>query len=238
MFRQAFLYDIVQLSDGGKFMPTPFSGRCEMRRKTEDRRISFVKAAGKLFVEQGLGSVTMEAIASKAGASKATLYGYFPSKEALFEAFVVEAGKGARQTFITASEAADLGDVLRRLGGAYLNLITRPEVIDINRLIIGEAGRQPELTRIFYENGPRNVIAAICEVLETLMARGLLKRTGVRQAGLYFKSLCDAGLVERQLWGLDGPPDEQTLTTAVADATEVFLAAFAENSCAVVAVTD
>lgn len=197
-----------------------------MRKKTETRRLSFVQAAGKLFIEQGFGAVTMEAIAAEAQASKVTLYGYFPSKEALFEAFVTEAGRGGLETLAASKEKTDLVASLLHLGMAYLELVTRPDVIALNRLIIGEAGRQPQLSRIFYEKGPRQTILSICSVLESLMDRGLLRRAELRPTGLHFKSLCEAGLVERQLWGLDLPAARQTRLEAVQHAIDVFLPAY------------
>ncbi|RQM43999.1 TetR/AcrR family transcriptional regulator [Paraburkholderia bannensis] len=200
-----------------------------MRKKTETRRLSFVQAAGKLFIEQGFGSVTMEAIAAEAEASKVTLYNYFPSKETLFEAFVAEAGKGGIETLETAKEETDLQATLQHLGTAYLDLVTRPEVMELNRLIIGEAGRQPQLSQIFFENGPRQTLLSICDVLDSLMSRGLLRRSELRRAGLHFKSLCEAGLVERQLWGLDLPPTRQTKREAVLFAIDAFLPAYGAN---------
>lgn len=197
-----------------------------MRKKTEARRLSFVQAAGKLFIQQGFGAVTMEAIAAEAGASKVTLYGYFPSREALFEAFVMEAGRGGMETLEASREGVDLREGLTHLGEAYLDLVTRPEVIALNRLIIGEAGRHPQLSRIFYENGPRQTLLAICDVLGHLMDQGLLRRVELRQAGLYFKSLCEAGLLERQLWGLDPAPGTQARQAAVRDAIDAFLPAY------------
>jgi len=197
-----------------------------MRRKTEDRRLSFVRAAGKPFIERGFGAVTMEAVAAEATASKATLYSYFPSKEALFEAFVNEAGKGGVENIEAAKGGSDVVQVLRQLGTAYLDLVTRPDVIEANRLIIGEAGRQPQLSRIFYENGPRKTLIAISETIAALMDAGKLRRTELREASLYFKALCEAGLVERLLWGLDDAPNRQVRLSAVEKATTVFLTAF------------
>lgn len=200
-----------------------------MRRKTEDRRLSFVTAARDLFIEQGFGAVTMEAIALRAGASKATLYNYFLSKEALFEAFVHEAGKGGLEELEAAKQDGSAREVLHHLGMAYLDLVTRPDVIEVNRLIMGEARRQPQLSRIFYEKGPRKILIAICETIELLMDRGDLRRSEIRQAGLYFKALCEAGLVERQLWGLDPTPDAMIRQVAVEDATEIYLSALAPD---------
>ncbi|MDR3517035.1 MAG: TetR/AcrR family transcriptional regulator [Azospirillaceae bacterium] len=189
-----------------------------------------MKAAGKLFIKKGFGAVTMEAIAAEAEASKATLYGYFPSKESLFEAFVTEAGKGGIEEIEAAGDGDDAAQILQRLGLAYLSLVTRQDVIEANRLVMGEAGRQPHLSRIFYESGPRMTLLAIGEKIESLMEAGKLRRSDVRRTSLYFKSLCEAGLVERQLWGLDGAPDENVRYTAVKNATDVFLMAFGNGN--------
>lgn len=204
-------------------------GMPPVRRKTEDRRLSFVTAARELFIEQGFGAVTMEAIALRAGASKATLYSYFLNKEMLFEAFVHEAGKGGLEDLEAAKQDGSAQDVLHHLGMAYLDLVTRPDVIEVNRLIMGEARRQPQLSRIFYEKGPRKILIAICDTIELLMDRGDLRRCEIRQAGLYFKALCEAGLVERQLWGLDQAPDATIRRAAVEDATEIYLSALAPD---------
>ncbi|KLD77538.1 TetR/AcrR family transcriptional regulator [Xanthomonas hyacinthi] len=197
-----------------------------MRKKTEARRLSFVNTAGKLFTERGFDAVTMEAIAAAAGTSKVTLYGYYPSKDALFEAFVVEAGHGGFAALEASKDDADLRQSLLRLGVAYLDLTTRPNVVALNRLIIGAAGRQPQLSRTFYENGPKRTLLSICDALESLMERGLLRRAPLRQAGLYFKSLCEAGILERQLWGLDPTPDPARRQAAVLSAMDAFLPAY------------
>jgi len=201
-----------------------------MRRKTETRRLSFVEAAGKLFVAQGFGAVTMEAVAAAAGASKVTLYGYFPSKERLFEAFVVNAGEGGIAALDASREEGDVRSSLIRLGAAYLELVTRSEVMAVHRLIIGEAGRHPQLARIFYENGPRLTLLSVYGVIGRFMEEGFLRRSDPRKAGLNFQFLCDAsGQVRRQLWGIDQRPDAAARMVAAEEAVDIFLAAYSDR---------
>ncbi len=52
-------------------------------RKKEITRCLVIKEAMRLFREQGFDDTTMEKIASQADVSKATLYKYFPVKEAI-----------------------------------------------------------------------------------------------------------------------------------------------------------
>jgi TetR/AcrR family transcriptional repressor of mexJK operon len=199
-----------------------------MRVKTEARRKAYIQAAGKLFIEQGFAAVYMEAIAAEVGGSKVTLYNYFPSKEALFEAFVVEAGLGAVEKLgETPPEGQPLSTTLTTLGLAYLRLVTRPEVIALDRLIIGEAKRQPQLTRIFFENGPKRTFSALIDVIAECMRRSQIQPGDARAVALHFKGLCEAGVIEPQLWGLDPEPTDAKLVAAVDAAVAAFMNGYA-----------
>jgi AcrR family transcriptional regulator len=61
-------------------------------REKEERKRLILDYAKELILEQGVGSVTMLDIAKKAELSKATLYLYFKSKEAILEEILEEAG--------------------------------------------------------------------------------------------------------------------------------------------------
>lgn len=58
------------------------------------RRGRMLEAASAVFAEKGFETTSMDDIAHAAGMTKPTLYRYFPSKEALFEAVFVEALDG------------------------------------------------------------------------------------------------------------------------------------------------
>ncbi|HEY5196016.1 MAG TPA: TetR/AcrR family transcriptional regulator [Solirubrobacteraceae bacterium] len=53
------------------------------RPRSETARREILKAAGELLLERGLNSISMDALAERAGASKATIYRWWPSKELL-----------------------------------------------------------------------------------------------------------------------------------------------------------
>ena len=59
-----------------------------MKVRTEARREAIVEAAATLFQEMGYERASMNELARRLGGSKATLYSYFPSKEALLVAVV------------------------------------------------------------------------------------------------------------------------------------------------------
>lgn len=70
----------------------PDRTRLTLRQRNKLRtRQEFLDAALKVFVEMGYGSATVEAIAAEAGASKVTLYSYFPGgRDDLFREIYVQ----------------------------------------------------------------------------------------------------------------------------------------------------
>ena len=53
------------------------------RPRSEKAHNAILEAAAELLLEQGLSAVRMDAVAARAGASKATIYRWWPTKEAL-----------------------------------------------------------------------------------------------------------------------------------------------------------
>jgi AcrR family transcriptional regulator len=59
------------------------AGRPRGRPRSEEARRAVLAAAGELMLTGGLGAATMEAIAARAGVSKATIYKWWPSRGAV-----------------------------------------------------------------------------------------------------------------------------------------------------------
>jgi AcrR family transcriptional regulator len=74
-----------------------------IRLQPEERKAQILKAAAQLFDEVGYDAGTIEMILEATGLSKGALYHHFASKEAILEALVLEAARGAR---VVAEEAA------------------------------------------------------------------------------------------------------------------------------------
>ena len=75
-------------------------GQCpgEGGRAVRASRTAILRAAGELLLEHGLHAISMDAVAERAGASKATIYRWWPSKEllaldALFSEWAPAAGQ-------------------------------------------------------------------------------------------------------------------------------------------------
>jgi TetR/AcrR family transcriptional repressor of mexJK operon len=188
-----------------------------------------VQAGARLFAEKGYGNVSVEAIAAEARASKVTFYNYFTSKEALFEAVVLEARYPALQRIgALACDGPNLRQILVDTGFAYLQMKLSPEVIATDRMVIAEAVRLPELARIYHASGPSHTVAVMQTLVDHLLARGmLLSGAPTCTIALHFMALCEAGIYVRQVWGLDPFPADATLATSVEAAVSAFIGAYA-----------
>jgi TetR/AcrR family transcriptional regulator, mexJK operon transcriptional repressor len=187
---------------------------------------SILAAAQRTFLASGFGAASMDAIAREAGASKATVYAYFASKEELFGAVVARETERYAQGF-TAGDL-DPGDVeasLRVIADRFLRLLLSPDVIAINRIIIGEVARFPVLAEVFWQAGPEQVRLQLEGFLRRAAEAGALEFADPRLAAGQFASLVRGEIHFRALLGL-GAGDDAALSGAAASAVATFLRAF------------
>ena len=111
-------------------------------------------AATDLFLRDGYGATSLEAVAAAAGVSKRTLYARFSGKAALLQVVVSR----LVTTWLPAFDAeigqgGGLRDTL--LGAAKVMLATAltSQALGLYRLIIAEIGRFPELAGVMREAG-------------------------------------------------------------------------------------
>jgi AcrR family transcriptional regulator len=84
------------------------------RPRSESSRKAILGAASELLLEHGLNSVSMDAVAERAGASKATIYRWWPSKELLaLDALFSEWEPQLPTLHDTGSLAGDLHAIIR-----------------------------------------------------------------------------------------------------------------------------
>jgi AcrR family transcriptional regulator len=186
-----------------------------------------VEAARRLFMAEGYGATSMDAIARDAGVSKATLYSHFTNKAELFAAII--GGECQRFSHLLWSHEAEAGDVrsvLLQVARAKVQFTSSPGPRAIYRIVVGESGRFPELGRVFYENGPRRVLERFADYLQDATERGVLNVPHPRVAAEQFFGLLHGADHLRRLLGLDDPkaPD---LDRIVDSAVDIFLKAYA-----------
>jgi TetR/AcrR family transcriptional repressor of mexJK operon len=188
---------------------------------------SILAAAQRTFLASGFGAVSMDAIAREAGASKATLYAYFSSKEELFGAVVAREGERYFRDF-SAGELdpreveASLTEIARR----FLALVLSPDAIAVNRITIAEAVRFPQLGEVFWRAGPERTRTQIEGFLRRAAEVGMLDIADARGAAEQFIALLRGDIHLRQLLRLDKAAEAAELDAAAKSAVATFLRAF------------
>jgi TetR/AcrR family transcriptional regulator, mexJK operon transcriptional repressor len=156
----------------GGSLPTEDSGRSARKRR------AIMEAATTLFLRNGYQGTSMDDVAAAAAVSKQTVYKNFADKERLFGEIVLGVTGNAERFVNVVAEALreteDPEKALRELARRYLASVLQPEVLQLRRLVIGEAGRFPDLARSYYRRAPERVLAALAESLQSLAERGLL----------------------------------------------------------------
>ncbi len=99
------------------------------QREREKRRATILQAAGQLFQEKGFSATTIDEIAVLAEVGKGTVYNYFPSKQEIIGALLLQNLTQALQWFDeTIDEFNSSGDTdpmnrLNALAGTFLRFI-------------------------------------------------------------------------------------------------------------------
>ena len=141
------------------------------RRRKEARPAELIEAARATFVENGFAATKVEAIARRAGVSKGTVYLYFPTKEALFEAVVRETVVPVLDTaaaFLAADRETPAAAQLRFLLTTMYRELVGTDRNRLLHLIVAEGPRFPWLSEFYH----REVVSRGKALLRAILARG------------------------------------------------------------------
>ncbi|WP_319528856.1 TetR/AcrR family transcriptional regulator [uncultured Cohaesibacter sp.] len=196
-----------------------------MRVKTDEKRQEIIAVASKVFGEQGYHKASMSAISTELGGSKATLYGYFKSKEELFAAVLTNTLEEPSQVvfdIIDSRHDDEIESVLLDFGLSYLKFVTKQEVSTLAKNAMnGEFSDKlgPEI----YKNGPQRGWQHVEALLAAQMRSGVLACPSAKIASLHLKGLLESGIVEPIRYGRE---PYFSFEEAVENAVSVFLRAY------------
>ncbi|MCR9115467.1 MAG: TetR/AcrR family transcriptional regulator [bacterium] len=124
------------------------------KRRKEARPQEIIAAALATFAESGFAGAKMEAIATRAGAAKGTIYRYFDTKDALFEAVVRETISPIFATvddLVGAWQGSKKELLAMFVRKVYQELVNRPDRRVIMKILISEGARFPRMTQFYHE---------------------------------------------------------------------------------------
>lgn len=124
----------------------PRHGGRPTRAESERTEGRILEIATGLFFRQGFAATSMEQVAAAARISKRTLYMRFRDKAALFRGVVDRQVSGWRGSFAVAATApVALPDALLEAARGILQVALDPAALALNRMVVAEAERFPEL---------------------------------------------------------------------------------------------
>ena len=204
-------------------------------RKSERKRKVILDAAMQVFLKRGYLGANMEEIATLAEVSKQTVYKHFSNKESLFIEIVSTMTDAAsdmvHKDVPDLEEGEDVAAYLQAYALRQLMVVLTPRLMQLRRLVIGEANRFPELAQVLYERGPQRAIAAFAKVLEQLASRDLLTIDDPMIVASHFNWLVMSAPLNRvMLLGNKAIPKQTELRRHAAGCVRMFLAAYAKQS--------
>ena len=193
------------------------------RVRTEEKRDEIVRIASEAFNELGYDRCSMAAISDRLGGSKATLYGYFSSKEELLRAVLqCQVASEFDKIMHELHEEPDLREGLVKLGTAYLKKKLSSLPVANIRCIVN----QPPCSTMgkeFYEGVIHPAFKKIAAQLQVLMDQGRLKQADPWVALMHWKGLHDWDFFERRLIGVITGPEDVDIERVATLGADAFL---------------
>jgi AcrR family transcriptional regulator len=195
----------------------------QMRVRTEEKRQDIIRIAAQLFEEVGYERATMSEISARVGGSKATLYGYFASKDDLLRAVLdYNVSKETDQLLHELLAEKDLRSGLIRFGIAY---VSGKQARSAN---IRTIGNQP-IGQDFYDGVLRPAWQRLADRFASMMKEGRLKFADPWITAMHWKGLNEWDMLEKHLLGANAGNDPNDIVTAATAAADAFLKVYASD---------
>ena len=170
----------------GEFKRGP--GGRPTREEAERRHRTLLTTAFRLFLEKGWDGVSVDEISRQSGVAKGFIYARYADKGALFVEAIERLMADAVGTLhLTEPPPDDIEQGLFAFGRKLLDLVLTPEALAFHRQFVAEAGRFPELAKLFVERN--RLLDMVIEVLRIYAERGVIVLRDPRTMAEHFAIL-------------------------------------------------
>ena len=199
-------------------------GRPPLRSDEETQRL-IVEAATQIFLAQGFGGTSMEAVAQAAGVSKKTIYRFVDTKEHLLEAVIDTRSEALRSPIgrDAGPDPAAAEQALRQFLQELARLVLSEETMGLNRLVYAESLRFPAMAQAFYQAGPVRNAEALAAWLETQRRHGVLQFDDAMDTARMLVAMAIAEPLRAATLGVAPLPTQAENDRRIAQAVEIFL---------------
>lgn len=220
----------LQIASQRKTKPTSSdsSPLSEKRRRRSPKRDAIIAAAKDMFFQEGYAGASVDRITAQARVSKATVYSHFRSKEDLLMAVVEEVVRPIRHDYLSVLDPSTrLSDWLLKLAELLAQQVLLPDVTALERLVIAEALRFPELGRIFQTIAVDCSFELLLPRLERAIAEGEMRPCDPISAIGHFAEMCAGSLRRKMLFNEGAAPDDTEIRRHTRDVVDIFLHGYA-----------
>ncbi|GBF57601.1 putative HTH-type transcriptional regulator [Candidatus Phycosocius bacilliformis] len=194
------------------------------------KEAKILEAARSAFLEHPYDRISMDALASRAGVSKVTLYAKYKSKDQLFVAAMsVGCNQIYERAMLEAEAGKPLAETLLRLGVDFVTMMLEPEISALHGVMMQALATRPELPRAFFERVVHRSTQILADALALANKRGEIACDDHYRAAVQFIAMVQGEFRYKQELGIASGVDEAELTTFVASCVQVFLRGYAKT---------
>jgi AcrR family transcriptional regulator len=198
-------------------------GRPQVRPDDETRRIIY-EAARHEFAGGGYAATSMETVARRAGVSTKTLYRLMPNKAALFEGMVSDRlDRFVSAVSLHAGDDTDIEEALCAALIACADLALDEEVIELQRMVLQEAGKFSDIAGTFHRNAIQRTVVALADWLRMQQKRGLIELDDVDEAAGMLLGMVTSAPRRAALFGRVPLPSRLQVEARVRSCAAIFL---------------
>jgi AcrR family transcriptional regulator len=199
-------------------------GRPQARCDEETRAIIFTAARAE-FAVTGYAATSMETVARRAGVSTKTLYRLIPNKAALFEAMVTDriAGFVSRVKLRACDGGDDIEAALADALTACGELMLDGDVIALQRVILADTDKFPEVAETFYHKAITPTQNALAGWLRTQHKRGRIALDDADVAAGMLLGMLAMQPLRAVMFGHTAPPSRDDIEQRAKACAALFL---------------
>lgn len=194
--------------------------------RSEKKRAQVLESAIELFCAQGFPNTSMDEVAKHAGVSKQTVYSHFGSKDDLFIASITSKCVVHNMTEGAFVELENPEAALIDFGIHFNEMIVSPEAITVFRACVAQHETHPEVSELFYDAGPENLLGLLADYLQRIQARGEFDFGNHRHAAVRLCLMLYGEMRLKLELGLDTAGLENEQADYVKDTIRMFLRAY------------
>lgn len=188
----------------------------EYRPEQELKKQDILNTALLQFGQKGYNKTTMDDIASHLGLSKSAIYQYFNSKEDIFSSIFQQTDIKSIVSNLNQSQTSkNYTDSLVEIGFEFLSMYSRPERVNLLRVIISESPQFPEVGKLVYNSTINEAHKKVANYLEQHEEVGDINSKFAARA--YLGMLLSFVIVDKLITSSEGEFSNEEIVTGVMD---------------------